>query len=88
MPPKKEKTKKQTTKRDFLDFMKDASKPAERLGKDWVDLLNKRGTEAKDLKKFLQGWGYAGVSLKDCTKLLGIAKTLRHIDYGGLEKQY
>ena len=88
MPPTKEKTKKQKAKRNFVDFIKDASRKGSTVGMDFLNELNKKGARAKDLHQLLIGWGYDGVGLEDCTKLLSIVKSRGRIDHAALQVAY
>ena len=86
MPPKKKTTKKE--KKDFIDFIKEACQRGQPQGKDFLDELNKQGVKAKDLYALLRGWGYEGVRLKDCTKLLSVVDAYGPIQHGGLQRSY
>ena len=66
MPSIKEPTKKLKAKKDFLDFVKDASANVS-LRKKFTKEYYREGFDEKDLYKLLNEWGYDGVRLKDCT---------------------
>jgi len=55
-------------------WQKDGSQPGSKLGKDFRDKLTKKDVTAEVLHKLLCKWGYDGVSLEDCTKILSIPR--------------
>ncbi len=74
MAPKKGKTKKPLKKRDFIDFLLDASKEDSDVADRFVVLLRKEDTKAKDLYQYLKEMNYS-VSLPGITKLFKAYKS-------------
>ena len=57
MATKKEKTGKKTVKRDFVTFVKDASKEGSNLGIKFIEKLKEKGVKADDLWQHLDQLG-------------------------------
>ena len=74
MPPKKGKTKKPQKKRDFIDFLVDASKEDSTVADGLLELLKRKGTKAKDLYQYLKDLNYT-VSLPGMTKMFKAYKS-------------
>jgi hypothetical protein len=64
-------------KRNFVDFIKDASQPGSTLMKDIVNKISKPDVTAEELTTFFKTKGYGGVGEEDCTKLLSIERDPR-----------
>jgi hypothetical protein len=69
MKQKKETGKKPEAKKDFIDFIKDASKDQSRVN-EFLVKLSREDTNKEALCQLLHDWGYSGVSVKDCAKVL------------------
>lgn len=61
---------KRKSKGNFMDFIVVASEKNSPLQKRFLGELYKKGVTAEDLLKLFHDWGYNGVSLEDCGKLL------------------
>ena len=88
MPQKKKTTKRQKAKRDLIDLVKDACRENSPLVTDFFNELNKEGLKAKDFHKLLISWGYDGVSLKDCTKLIAMKASTGEIKPDWMRRAY
>jgi len=88
MPPRKKTTKKQKAKRDLIDLVTDASQEGSVLAMDFFTELNKEDLKAKDFQKLLVSWGYDGVPLKDCRKLISMKKTTGEIRPDWMRRAY
>ena len=73
MPEEKGTAKKQAAKKDFIDFIREAAQDHSRIS-EFLDKITDEGTNKADLRKFLHGLGYKGVSVNDCVAILHAAR--------------
>jgi len=88
MPPKKGTTQKKKAKRDFIDFIVDASKEDRTVGDNFLIVLNKKDVKAKDLYQWLKDKGYNDVSLPGITKMFKTYKSRRRVKKSVTEQGY
>ena len=88
MPTKKGTTKKQKTKRDFIDFIVEASKEESTVADNFLKVLNKKDVKARELYQCLIDLGYKGVSLPGVTKMFKTYKSRPRVKKSVTEQGY
>ena len=75
MAAKKGKTKGQKAKKDFIDFIEDATGGRSTVGVRFLNKLNEKDAKEDDLYRELKSLGYGGVSKPFFSKILKIYGT-------------
>jgi len=73
--------------KDFLDFIKDVTEN-QQLAQDFLNVFNKEGATAEGVYNFMKGSGYAGVSLKDCEKMMAVKATTGAVEIDRMTVKY